>query len=106
MKVGKRKKQIKRGQGSDDEEGRKDSGVRGVDCDSDSDPGEGNFPNGSESEEGGEGGEDIYDGLAGTAEPRKGKGRKRKRPNSVAERVSSASVPPGIRTRHNTRNFC
>ena len=80
------------GKGSGDEEGRNDWGERGIDGDSDSDRTGGSFCNGSESDEEGEGAEETSAGIARSTDSRKGKGRERKRCNSVAENVCSGLV--------------
>ena len=77
--------------------------MRGVDGDSDSDRKEGSLFNGSESEGEGEGAEEIYHDIARSNDSRKGKERKRKRPNSVAEDVSSGSVTTSKSTRGRMR---
>ena len=67
--------------------------MRRVDGDSDSDRTEGSLCNGSESDEEGEGAEEISAGIARSNDSRKGKGRERKRCKSVAENVCSGLVP-------------
>ena len=69
---------------------------------SDSDRRKGSFCNGSEIEEEGEGADEISDDIARSNDSRKGKGRNRKRSNSVAEDVSSGSVT----TSKSTREVC
>ena len=91
------------GKGSGDEEERKDWGVRGVDGDSDSDRTEGSFCNGSESDEEGGSAEEISAGIARNNDSRKGKGRKRKRCNSVAENVFSGLVTSSKSRRRRVR---
>ena len=91
------------GKGSGDEEGRKDWSVSGVDGDGDCDQTEGRFCNGSESDEEGEGVEDISAGIARSNDSRKGKGRKRKRCNSVAENVYWGLVTTSKSTRGRVR---
>ena len=88
---------------SGDEEERKDWCVCGVDGDTDSDRREGSVCKCSESDEVGEGAEGISDGLARSNDARKGKGRKRKRSNSVAENVFSGSVTTSKSTRGRVR---
>ena len=82
----------KEGERNDDVEGRKDSGGSGVDSDNDNDLEEGSFCDSSDIELEGERGEEVPDTIAGTQHSRKGKGRTRKRSNSVAEHVSSGLV--------------
>ena len=77
--------------------------MRGVYGDSDSDRTEGSFCNGSESDEEGEGAEEISAGIARNNDSRKGKGRKRKRCNSVAENVFSGLVTSSKSRRRRVR---
>ena len=84
----------KEGERNNDEEGRKESGGSGIDGGNDrSDLGGGSFCDSSDSEVEGEGGDEVRDAIAGIQHSRKGKGRKRKRSNSVAGLVSSGPVP-------------
>ena len=85
----------------------RDRGVRGVDGDSDSDRRKGSFCDGSESEEEGEGAEEISDRIARSDASCKGKGRKQKRSNSVAYNVSSGPVTASKSTRERSgRRTC
>ena len=93
----------KEGERNGDEEERKDSGWSGVEVDNDSDLGEGSFRDSSDSGVEGEGREEVPDAIAGTQHSRKGKGHKRKRPNSVAEHVSSGPVTTRKSTRGRAR---
>ena len=74
-------------------------GVEQEDCDSNNDRREGSVCNGSESQEEGEGAEEIFEGILRSSDPRKGKGRMRKRFNFVAEFVSLRSVTTSKGTR-------
>ena len=83
----------KEGERNEDEQEGKASGGSGVDGGSDSDLGEGSLCDSSHSEVEGEDGEEVPDAIAGTQHSHRGKGRKRKLSNSVADHVSSGPVP-------------
>ena len=88
---------------NDDEGRRKDSGGTGVEGDNYSYLGEGSFCDSSDSEVEGEGGEEVADAIAGTQHSSRGKGRKRKRFNSVAEHVFFGPAPTSKSTRERAR---